>query len=40
VVATREEIDGFASLEEFGVVLDLPGDAVERLRDHVVFLPR
>jgi DNA uptake protein ComE-like DNA-binding protein len=40
VVATRERIDGFASLEDFGAVLDLPGDQVERLRDHVVFLPR
>jgi DNA uptake protein ComE-like DNA-binding protein len=39
VIDTREEIDGFASLEDLGIVLDLPGNQVERLRDHVVFLP-
>ncbi len=40
VVAARERVDGFASLEDFGTVLDLPGNQVEHLRDHVVFLPR
>jgi Helix-hairpin-helix motif len=39
VVSARERVDGFASLEDLGSVLDLPGDQVERLRDHVVFLP-
>lgn len=39
LVNTREEIDGFASLEDLGTVLDLPGNQVERLQDHVVFLP-
>jgi DNA uptake protein ComE-like DNA-binding protein len=38
VVATRERVDGFSSIEDFGTVLDLPGDQVEHLRDRVVFL--
>ena len=40
IVTARERVDGFASLEDFGTVLDLPGDHVEHLRDRVVFLPR
>jgi Helix-hairpin-helix motif len=40
VIAARERVDGFASLEDLGTVLDLPGDQVEDLRHHVVFLPR
>jgi hypothetical protein len=40
IVALRERINGFESLEDFGMVLDLDGDAVERLRDRTVFLPR
>jgi DNA uptake protein ComE-like DNA-binding protein len=40
LVAVRERVDGFASLEDLGTMLDLPGDQVEHLRDHVVFLPR
>jgi DNA uptake protein ComE-like DNA-binding protein len=40
VVAARERVDGFASLEDLGTVLDLPGEQVEDLRHHVVFLPR
>jgi hypothetical protein len=39
VVAARERVDGFASLEDLGTVLDLPGEQVEDLRHHVVFLP-
>jgi DNA uptake protein ComE-like DNA-binding protein len=39
LIKTRQEIDGFASLGDLGIVLDLPGNHVERLRDHVVFLP-
>jgi DNA uptake protein ComE-like DNA-binding protein len=39
VVAARERVDGFSSIEDFGTVLDLPGSQVEHLRDHVVFLP-
>jgi DNA uptake protein ComE-like DNA-binding protein len=39
VVAARELVGGFASLEDLGTVLDLPGDQVEDLRHHVVFLP-
>jgi hypothetical protein len=40
IVATRDEAGGFSSVEDLGVTLDLPGDAVEDLRDRVVFLPR
>jgi DNA uptake protein ComE-like DNA-binding protein len=40
VVVAREQVGGFASLEDLGIVLDLPGDQVEDLRPHVVFLPR
>jgi hypothetical protein len=40
IVSLRERINGFESLEDLGTVLDLDGDAVERLRDHTVFLPR
>jgi hypothetical protein len=40
IVETRAQVEGFSSLEDLGTVLDLPGDLVERLRDHVVFLPR
>jgi DNA uptake protein ComE-like DNA-binding protein len=39
LIKTRQEIDGFASLGDLGIVLDLPGNHVESLRDHVVFLP-
>jgi DNA uptake protein ComE-like DNA-binding protein len=40
IVETRAEIGGFSSVEDLGTALDLDGDLVERLRDHVVFLPR
>jgi Helix-hairpin-helix motif len=39
LVAVREQVDGFSSLEDLGSVLDLTGDQVERLRAHVVCLP-
>jgi len=40
IVAVREQVDGFTSLEDLGMTLDLPGDVVEDLRGRVVFLPR
>jgi len=40
IVEARAQTNGFISLEDLGAVLDLPGDLVERLREHVVFLPR
>jgi DNA uptake protein ComE-like DNA-binding protein len=40
IADTRDEVDGFSSVADLGAVLDLDGNAVERLRDHVVFLPR
>jgi hypothetical protein len=40
LVAVREQTDGFSSLEDLGSVLELTGDQVERLRAHVVCLPR
>lgn len=39
ITEAREQIHGFASLEDMGSVLDLAGDWVERLRNDVVFLP-
>ena len=40
IVAAREGIGGFSSLEDLGMTMDLPGDVVEELRGRVVFLPR
>lgn len=40
IVAVRNRMDGFSSLEDLGLVMDLPGDTVERFRGLVVFLPR
>jgi DNA uptake protein ComE-like DNA-binding protein len=40
IVAAREEIDGFGSLEDCGGVLGLDAGLVEDLRPFVVFLPR
>jgi hypothetical protein len=40
IVALREELDGFTSLEDLGMTLDLPGGTVEDLRGKTVFLPR
>jgi DNA uptake protein ComE-like DNA-binding protein len=40
IIQLRRRIHGFESLEDFGDVLDLDGDAVEDLREHTVFLPR
>jgi DNA uptake protein ComE-like DNA-binding protein len=39
IVDMRGAIGGFASLEELGMLLELPGDCVEHLRDRTVFLP-
>ena len=40
IVAVRERIGGFSSLEDLGMTMDLPGDVVEQLRRRVVCLPR
>ena len=40
IVEVRAEINGFASVHELGGLVDLDGNAVERLSDRVVFLPR
>jgi DNA uptake protein ComE-like DNA-binding protein len=40
LLAAREQVNGFTSLEDLGTVLDMPGEKVEDLRDRVVFLPR
>ena len=40
IVELRAELNGFASVHDLGGMLDLDGNAVERLRDRVVFLPR
>jgi Helix-hairpin-helix motif len=40
IIYVREQIDGFSSLEDFGLALDLPGNLVEDLRERTIFLPR
>jgi DNA uptake protein ComE-like DNA-binding protein len=40
IVAVREQIDGFTSVEDIGTALDLDGNLVEGLRERAVFLPR
>jgi DNA uptake protein ComE-like DNA-binding protein len=40
IVEVRAEINGFASVHDLGAMLDLDGNAIERLRDRVVCLPR
>jgi hypothetical protein len=40
IIAVREQLDGFSSLEDFGMTMDLDGETVEDLRGRVVFLPR
>jgi DNA uptake protein ComE-like DNA-binding protein len=40
IVAARDGVGGFSSLEDLGMTMDLPGDVVEELRGRVVFLPR
>jgi helix-hairpin-helix protein len=38
IVQVRAEVDGFSSLADLGMTLELDGDAVEDLRGRVVFL--
>jgi hypothetical protein len=40
IIAARDDINGFSSLEDMGGVLDLDGNLVEAIRPYVVFLPR
>ena len=40
IIAVREQVDGFTSLEDLGMTMDLDGETVEDLRGRVVFLPR
>jgi len=40
IVAVREEVDGFSSLEDLDLVLDLPPSVLAELRPLVVLLPR
>jgi DNA uptake protein ComE-like DNA-binding protein len=40
IIETREQVHGFATLEDMGMVMDLDGDLVDGLRDETVFLPR
>jgi DNA uptake protein ComE-like DNA-binding protein len=39
IVAEREQLGGFSSLEDLGLRLDLPGDVVERLRERALLVP-
>ena len=40
IVATREQLGGFSSVEDLGLRLDLPGNVVEQLREHALLVPR
>jgi competence ComEA-like helix-hairpin-helix protein len=40
IVAMREELGGFSSVEDLGSTLDLAGDVVERLRERALLVPR
>jgi DNA uptake protein ComE-like DNA-binding protein len=40
IIEAREKVNGFSSLEDMGIAMDLSGDVVEALRGDVVFLPR
>jgi hypothetical protein len=40
IVAVREEVDGFSSLDDMGHVLDLPAPLIDRIRADAVVLPR
>jgi DNA uptake protein ComE-like DNA-binding protein len=40
IVAVRDGVGGFSSLEDLGMTMDLPGDVVERLRERVICVPR
>jgi DNA uptake protein ComE-like DNA-binding protein len=40
IVAVREEVDGFSSAEDLGIVMDLEPGVIDSLREHAVFVPR
>jgi hypothetical protein len=40
VVQVRDQIDGFDSVADFGIILDLPPRFVDGIRDRLVCLPR
>lgn len=40
IVGVREEIDGFSSLNDLGLVLNLPAPLVDKVRQRVIFLSR
>jgi Helix-hairpin-helix motif len=40
IVRVREELDGFKSLEDLGMTLNLDAGRVEDLREFAIFLPR
>ena len=39
IAADREQVHGFASVEDLGATMDLDGDVVEALRERAIFLP-
>ncbi len=39
IVAVREELGGFSSVEDLGMALELPAGTVEALRPHAIFIP-
>jgi len=39
IVDIREQVGGFASVDDLGLVLDLPPSLVDQVRDMAIFLP-
>jgi len=39
IVARRTEVGGFSSVEDVGLVLDLPPATIDQMRDRAVFVP-
>jgi len=35
----RAQVGGFASVDDLGLVLDLPPDVIDQLRDTTIFMP-
>lgn len=40
IVSVREHVDGFSSVDDMALLLDLPPQLVEQLRERAVCLPR
>jgi DNA uptake protein ComE-like DNA-binding protein len=39
ITDTRAQVGGFASVDDLGLVLDLPPGMIDQLRDTTIFMP-